>query len=520
MHLDFDPDADAGVPPPPDPGLQQRLADLRAHRERTLAALVAAGVQPVAPWSPTSAERPALVWVPVLRAGPRIGSPDLLVWDGDGYRPVIIRGHRTLDPGSGAVCTPLVDLPNGSRISATGRKARRHPADVVQLAHHQRMLVDLGLAASGPARGGVIGRGGPSGQPDWDDGALVLWHELTGPVLADYDRRFADRWAVASAAAAGRPALARPFRVAECRRCPWWPRCSAELEAAHDISLLAAGADAQVLHAAGIGTIDQLAALPSEVASALPLSTMPSLEARIRARAWLRGYPLVRRTNSTSVPRADVELDVDMESYLDDGAYMWGTYLSGADVGAPPGYRAFVSWELMPDADEGRAFAQFWTYLTSLRIAARDHGRTFAAYCYSRSAEERWLRSTPRRYPDEPGMPTVAEVTEFCASPEWVDLYAEIRALFVVPGSMRLKALAPVAGFGWRDPQPGGENSMAWYRAAIGADTGLPDAMMAGRVLRYNEDDVLATLALRRWITERAGAVPTVADLDGQDAAR
>ena len=517
VHLDFDPDADAGVRAPPDPGLQQRLVDLTDHRERTLATLVAAGVRPVADWSPASAERPPLLWAPVLRAGPRIAGPDLLVWDGDGYRPVIIRGHRTLDPGSGAVGTPLVELPTASRLPAVDRKARRHPADVLQLAHHHRILLDLGLAASGPARGGVIGRGGPSGQPEWDDGALVLWHELTEPILADYDRRFADRLAVATAAAARRPALARPFRVAECRRCPWWPRCSTELEAAHDISLLAAGADAEVLRAAGISTIDQLAALPASDASGLLLSTMPPLEARIRARAWLRGLPLVRRTASTSVPRADVELDVDMESYLDDGAYLWGTHLSGADVGAPPGYRAFVSWELVPDADEGRAFAEFWAYLTSLRIAARDHGRTFAAYCYSRSAEERWLRSTPRRYPDQPGMPTVADVAEFCASAQWVDLYAEIRALFVVPGSMRLKALAPVAGFGWRDPEPGGENSMAWYRAAVGADTGLPDAMMADRVLRYNEDDVLATLALRRWITERAHDVPTVADLEGPD---
>jgi predicted RecB family nuclease len=37
---------------------------------------------------------------------------------------------------------------------------------------------------------------------------------------------------------------------------------------------------------------------------------------------------------------------------------------------------------------------------------------------------------------------------------------------------------------------------------------------MADRILRYNEDDVLATLALRRWMTERASEVPTVAELD------
>jgi predicted RecB family nuclease len=268
----------------------------------------------------------------------------------------------------------------------------------------------------------------------------------------------------------------------------------------------------------GIHTIDELAALPAGAASALVLGSMPGAEARVRARAWLRGLPLIRRTARVAVPRADIELDVDMESYLDDGAYLWGTYLTGADVGAPAGYRAFATWEFLPHADEGRAFVEFWRYLRSLQSAAAGRGLTMAVYCYSRAAEERWLRSTPRRYPDVPGMPSVAEIAEFCASPAWVDVYAEIRSLFVVPGSMRLKALAPVAGFAWRDPEPGGENSMAWYRQAVGADTGLPDLRAADRVLRYNEDDVLATLALRRWITDHAHEVPTVADLDAGPA--
>ena len=66
---------------------------------------------------------------------------------------------------------------------------------------------------------------------------------------------------------------------------------------------------------------------------------------------------------------------------------------------------------------------------------------------------------------------------------------------------------------------------MAWYREAVGAATGhvrstamvlfLPvDREMADRILEYNEDDVLATLALRRWMTDEAAEVPSVADLD------
>ena len=522
VHLDFDPDLDPASRRAPEPGLLQRWADLDEHRDRVHAELRGLGaielLEPVdaGRGRALTTARPAAIWAPLLRAGHRIGRPDLLLLDGDGYRPVLVRGHRTLDPGQGARCAPLSDLLGASIRS--DRKVRRHPADLLALAHLHRLLGDLGLAASGPARGAVIGRGGPSEDPDWNDGGLAVWHDLDTEMLADYDARIADRYAVATAAATRQPALARPSRVAECRRCPWWSRCSVELVADHDVSLLAAGSDVAALHDVGITSADDLAAMPDAVAADLVLGSVPAAEARVRARAWLRGLALVRRTPRVAVPRADVELDVDMESYLDEGAYLWGTYLTGADVGAPHGYRAFVSWELLPDRDEGRAFAEFWQYLRSLQRAARDRGLTMAVYCYSRAAEERWLRSTPRRYPDVPGMPSVREIAEFCASPVWVDLYAEMRSLFVVPGSMRLKALAPVAGFEWRDPEPGGENSMAWYRHAVGADTGIPDLRWADRVLRYNEDDVLATLALRRWITEHAHEVPTVADLEAGPA--
>ncbi len=47
------------------------------------------------------------IWPPSLRSGTRFGIPDVLLWDGDGYRPVIIRSHRTTDPGSGALTSAI-----------------------------------------------------------------------------------------------------------------------------------------------------------------------------------------------------------------------------------------------------------------------------------------------------------------------------------------------------------------------------------------------------------------------------
>jgi predicted RecB family nuclease len=333
-------------------------------------------------------------------------------------------------------------------------------------------------------------------------------------VLEEYDARFADRLAIATAATELRPALAQPSRISECRRCPWWPRCSSELAEAHDVSLVAAGMDVDVLHAAGIRTYDELAGLDTAAAAALPLTGIAPFEAKVRAIAVMHDLPLVRRVHRVAPRRADVELDVDMESYLDDGAYLWGTYLSGQPLaGFAPGYRSFATWRPLPDPATGENFLAFWQYLTSLREAAHARGLSFAAYCYSRMAEERWLYGLPRRFPQVDGMPSIAEIAAFCSSPEWVDMYAELREWFIVPGSLRLKSVAGVSGFAWRDPEPGGENSLAWYRTAIGdAD---PQAAVASRerLLRYNEDDVRATLSLRRWMSEQSQVVPTADEL-------
>ena len=56
---------------------------------------------------------------------------------------------------------------------------------------------------------------------------------------------------------------------------------------------------------------------------------------------------------------------------------------------------------------------------------------------------------------------------------------------------------------------------MAWYQRAVADNASVDEAgEMAARLLRYNEDDVRATLAVREWITEHAADLPTVADLE------
>ncbi|GLZ41287.1 recombinase RecB [Actinokineospora sp. NBRC 105648] len=529
MHLEHDPamrDAPRGAP---DPTAELRKADATAHR-RAVADQLAARFGDRWHEIPTgpelrAAEREAatvealragrdFIWAPQLprdQATSRRGAIDLLVRTAGGYVPVLVVRHKTIDPGSGARTSVLTDLAEVGGSPDPKHKVRPQPRDQLRLAHTRRLLQAGGFADERHALAGVVGL----------EGDIVVWHDLEAPTwpggrtaLAEYDSRFADRVAVATAAATGAHPLAEPSRIVECRSCPWWQVCEAALLDARDVSLVVRGEDAGMLRAAGVTTVDELALVDPGDRDLPPLVGMPLDDAVGLARAWLADLTVVRRTVSVGVPRADVEVDVDMESFGDAGAYLWGALLSGADVGEPHGYRAFVSWEPLPTDDEARSFAEFWQWLSGIRRAAAERGLTFRAYCYNELAENRWLLASVKRFGQYPGMPSRREVLNFIESDQWFDLFGSVREYFLCSHGKGLKTIAPVAGFKWRDPEAGGENSMRWYRDAVGLDGGVPELPQRKRLLEYNEDDVRATFALRAWMTSPAVMeIPYVGDI-------
>lgn len=511
---------------PPDPTGEQRKADAAAHRRSIadeIAGLVGPGWTEI-PREARSSDREQLtldamaegarfIWAAQLprdEAGGRRGHIDLLVATETGYVPVLVVRHKVSDPGAGAQTTPLATPWPAARRVDQRRRVRPQPRDVLRLAHAHRMLQACGRGAGGPAVAGVIGL----------DGDAVVWHDLEAQswpggrtALAEYDARFADRLAIADAAATGGEALAQPSRIVECRSCPWWPVCRVALEQARDVSLVVRGEEATTLRAAGVRTVDDLALVDPDDES-LPQTGMPMADAVGLAKAWLADLTVVRRIPRIDVPRADVEVDVDMESFGDSGAYLWGALLTGADVGEQQGYHAFATWEPLPTDDEARSFGGFWEWLMVVRLRARARGLSFRAYCYNELAENRWLLSSAKRFAGKPGIPTTEQVQAFITSDSWFDLFGAVRDHFLCSRGKGLKTIAPAAGFRWRDPEAGGENSMRWYRDAVGMDGTPPNDAQRLRLLEYNEDDVLATHALREWMSSPAVyEVPYVGDL-------
>lgn len=547
VHLEHDPTAgraagatevegaQQAVLPEPDPGVEMRVADAAEHREALharFADLLGAAYRRVPDGA--RAERvaatlalladPALWAVGAAELPPgdgRRGHAELLVRGEGGWHPVIVVRHRVTDPGAGALTSPVGRPHPDAAAPDADRKVRAVARDVLRLAHLHRMLDAAGLAAV-RAWGGVVGLDADC--VVWTDLANAPGNEAGRSPLDTYDRRFSDRLAVARAAREGGPALAEPSRITECRRCPWWPVCEAALRQTDDVSLVVRGEDALRLRGRGVTTVRALAALDPRQGlpetgddDAVPESGDLSVDLReavALARAWRADVPLVRRVARPDVPRGDVEVDVDMESLGEDGAYLWGVLLSGADIGLEHGYRGFATWDPVPTRDEARSFAAFWTWLSDVRRRTAEQGLSFRSYCYNEQAENRWLRGSVQRFAGEPGMPGAAEVEAFIASDQWIDLFPAVSTSFLCPHGKGLKRVAPSAGFAWRDPEAGGENSMRWYRRAVGLDGDEPEPAMRDRLLVYNEDDVRATHALRTWMTSDAVLeVPHLDDL-------
>ena len=442
--------------------------------------------------------------------------------------------------------------------------ARKREDDLLQLAHYQRMLEASGMAAAGGRWGAIVGTERRVVWYDldtpWRRTPSATQTTKLRSTMERYDFEFAFRLDIIAVALQHEldPAtelLVVPVKCAECDTCPWWDHCRPQLTAgAGDVSLLprvgwsewkvhralgvddradlaaldvrtaevvAAGVDVHglmvsasglpvaapvagladgrqldALVAAGVTTAGDVAALDAPTA-AYSGTGMTSLPAQIDlARAALGPAPAYRRRGlaQLAVPRADVEVDVDMEN-VEAGCYLWGALVADrSGLGLErDGYRAFATWEALTPEVEAANSLEFWRWLMEVRAAAHGRGLSFRAYCWSAGAENTYLRRL--------GVfnEIADEVEAFIGSDEWVDMLDVWNRQVITGASSGLKVVAPLVGFSWRVDDAGGAESMLRYDIAVGGDGDM--ARGARRwLLIYNEGDVQATAAIRRWM--------------------
>ena len=542
-----------------------------AAREDATAAAMAAGATPI-----LGARLPA---DPV---GRRVGRPDLLVASPTGgYRPVDIKWHQNLEVSTGGasqlpgLCSDLSTLAQERATVDADFAARKREGDLMQLAHYQRMLETLGLAAPGARLGGIIGTE-----------RRVVWYDLDAPIwktpsstgkpklrstMERYDFEFDFRLDIIAVAEQHTrhpdvDLLVVPVRCSECPSCPWNEYCGSILAAGTgDVSLLprigwaqwkihrdhgvtdraalaaldwktacavAAGVDVaelQLVAAArpsgtsvldldevwdapqqlrelegmGVATVGDLLALDRTTAT-YSRSGLAQLPEHIdQARAALGGAAAYRRrgVEHLVVPRADIEVDVDMEN-TELGVYLWGALLTDCATSGEPyvEYLAFHTWQPLTAEIEAENSLRFWRWLTDVRAAAHARNLSFRAYCYNESAENQYLR----RLGLSAGL--VDEIAGFIASDEWVDMLKIWDSQLLTGTSSGLKVVAGRIGHAWDIVDPGGGESIVWYDAAVAGDE------EARRwLLTYNRGDVEATHALREWMS--TADVPAIDDV-------
>ena len=398
-------------------------------------------------------------------------SVDALVRTGDNaYLPVMVSNHRVAREKAGGAVAVLPTHRAGLGQPITEQFAlRQHSVDGYRLGLAARALAELGLATG---RGGLIGQ---------DRRRIFLMDT----------QRFQHGLSNALAAVQPEALPQAPRRRKECATCRFWVYCEQELQGTDDISLFLSGDRADHLRERGITTVEALRRADPAVAG----------DYAQLADAWRRGIAFLARrpAEEMRIPRADVELDIDMEAYLDQGAYLWGVW-DGAD------YHPFVTWDELGGAAEARNFARFWDYVCRRRRQAESAGFSFRAYCYSAHGENHWMRMSARRFAGQPGIPSMEEVSAFIASEQWVDVFRYAKQFLADTAGMGLKQVAATAGHRWPDEDVDGEQSVNARRKAVG--DGPEAECCREQLLGYNQGDCQATRVVRDWLCAGAPGVP------------
>lgn len=299
--------------------------------------------------------------------------------------------------------------------------------------------------------------------------------------------------------------MVQPIVVRECDHCQWWSACAPRL-ADDDLSLRINKSPLDVreigaLRAQGIETLTDLVGADIET---LLTDYLPEVRHREgadrrlrlaarRAELLLSGVALQRLTDDPiSLPEHSVEIDFDIETTSDDRVYLWGFLVD--DRRRPeqaPHYVEFSSFTDLGTDAENELAREAIGWLERQIAEVPDT----AVYYYS-DFEPLHVTRIARRTRDGSFMRTAEQVNA-----HGVDMFALIRQNFFGANGLGLKVVARAgAGFEWRDEDPGGLNSQRWFAEAIREPDSAAARASRQRVLDYNEDDVRATHALRRWL--------------------
>ena len=394
-----------------------------------------------------------LIYQGVIRADNKIGRPDLL--------------FRRYENGSdfGDYYYEAVDIKAGKAWEEkSGKKTRFKSHYAFQVLFYRQILKQLQNHA--PANGKIINIDG----------------QLEEFAVESFSEPFNEAAEEISQLVSGQES-SEPVLGSACHQCGWYKKCRAWAEINLDPTLLFfVGKNKFQLKRAGLRTIEDIAQMNVDdhlkPPNKIPRMGKKTLERmKLRAGVYLQGKPQIRP--GYELPKAKREIYFDIEDDpTQDHTYLYGILES--DNNSDWKFEYFLAEKI---EDEENAIRQFWDFIANSGDAA--------FYVYS-AKERSTLRKLMERYSLD------QEVFEQYVEKEF-DLYTDLVVKYSdwPTYSYGIKNIARQVGFSWRDADPGGANSIAWYNDYLSDPDNKQDVLQ--RILDYNEDDCKAMVAVKSY---------------------
>lgn len=307
-----------------------------------------------------------------------------------------------------------------------------------------------------------------------------------------------------------------PVPTAYCEQCRWLPRCSAQWEAADDLSLVAGMRSDQRLRLieAGLPTLTALAQARGDdprLVQGLSATTRTRLrsQAELQLQEQTTGAPAYRLWPAQSgqglqlLPEpdpGDVYLDFEGDPFAPGGQGL--EYLAG--VCDREG--EFFTWWAHDAAQERGMVAQLLGWL--LRRWREHPG--MHVYHYANYEQAALKRLTAREAVAE------TELDMLLRGERFVDLYAVVRQGVQI--SKRSYSIKKLEGFYWGRTRSGTGDEVDNALSSVveyerWATSDRTDDTILRRIADYNYDDVRSTLALHDWLEQRRDELGATTDV-------
>jgi predicted RecB family nuclease len=402
-----------------------------------------------------------LIYSGRIGAGNLIGEPDLLRRSGDGYISGDIKSGSGLEGES--------DLSEG--------KPKLHYT--VQLALYTDILERLDISAG---RNPFI----------WDIHGREIEYNLNSPQSTRNPESWWSKYKnylEAVSKIANHDLKTLPAYSGICKLCQWRTYCLKCLRKSNDLTLIPelgrSKRDVMINYLDSVAelaqaNLNQFQKGEKTIFPRVGRDTLQKFQTRALLLSKSGSKPYLK--SQITLSEAPTELFFDIETDpMRDICYLHGFLERRNGDNSSERYVAFFS-DQPNEQEEKQAFSQAWEFI--------QKSIPCVIYYYSPYEKTQW-KKLQGKYPE---VMSEDDIVKMFNPEHAVDLYHDVvkKKTEWPTNDYSIKTLASYLGFHWRDESPSGAESIEWYHRWVE----IGDVNIKKRILKYNEDDCIATRVL------------------------